>query len=206
MEIDVNTVTLITGGIGATGSIAGAIAGTLLGIKLSNTKPDIDVFVDHKAWMYYPSRGFAMYLPVTVINEGSKSGTIKDFEVTLTSPTKQSWNLKFSDFGIDTSDASSASWGKGKDARPILCHGKSGNQYILRLENFDLMSCGRSDVEIVAGKYEITLDVLDRKGKTFISKTYTLTVGSEAKGQLTLCRNEPQRLTSYYFGISECAD
>ncbi len=203
MSVGLIDVTLVAAGVGAVGSIAGALGGAALGYKLSNSQADIDVFIDHKVWMYYPSVGFAMYVPVTIINEGFKSGTIKDFELTLTSPTNQSWKLTFCDFGIDTSDTQSESWGKGKDARPILCHGKSGTQYELRFQNFSSMTNGVSDVEIVAGKYHITLDALNRKGKSFLRKTYTFNVGTEAKGALALCRSDSQKLTTYHFGTSE---
>ncbi|MEW6983031.1 hypothetical protein AAD001_10325 [Colwelliaceae bacterium 6471] len=81
--------TLYASLLGAGGSIVGALAGTALGYKLSNSKAEVDVYIDNKVWAYYMPSNFAMYIPITVINEGSHSGTITDFKLTLTSPTKQ---------------------------------------------------------------------------------------------------------------------
>ncbi|MCE9824211.1 hypothetical protein NB471_21330 [Vibrio alginolyticus] len=197
-------VTLIAAGVGAVGSIVGALSGAALGYRLGNSKPNIDIVIDRSVWMYYPesSKIFSMYVPMTVINEGSKAGIISDLVLTLTSSTKQSWTLRFCDFAIDNSDSDDRPWGKGKDARPILCSGKTGVQYFLRFVNNQTMSNGVSDVEILSGEYTLSLDAVDQKGQRFVKKKFTLNIGNEAKNKLAILRQTPADTRTYKLPVN----
>lgn len=195
--------TLIAGLVGAGGSILGALGGTLLGYKLSNSKPDIDIYIDNKIWVYYPSVGFSVYLPLTVVNEGGSSGTIKDFEVEFTSPTKQTWKLNFEDYAVDNTDQKGAGWGKGKDAHPLLVHAKSGNQHLLRFQNFSKLDSGKSVVELSSGEYQLVLKAKNRKGKIALSKKYIIQVDSRDKEKLDVLRNEAENLKTYRLEVTE---
>ena len=63
--------------------VGGSVAGTILGYKLNNTKADINVYIDNRIVLFYMENNFAMYVPITITNEGSKSATISDFKIKL---------------------------------------------------------------------------------------------------------------------------
>ncbi|GAB0109003.1 hypothetical protein [Pseudoalteromonas distincta] len=163
--------TLFASILGAGGSIAGALAGTALGYKLSNSKAEVDVYIDNRVWAYYMPSNFAMYIPITVINEGSHSGTITDFKLILTSPTKQKWELFWQDFAEENSHKGEG-WGPGRAASPILVHGKSGTQHYLRFASLGKTSDELSDVALQTGEYNLEIKAFDRNSKDFISKSY----------------------------------
>jgi hypothetical protein len=192
--------TLYASLLGAGGSIVGALAGTALGYKLSNSKAEVDVYIDNKVWAYYMPSNFAMYIPITVINEGSHSGTITDFKLTLTSPTKQKWELFWQDFAEDNSHKGEA-WGAGRVASPILVHGKSGTQHYLRFASLGKTSDSISDVALQTGEYKLAIEAFDRNGKIFVTKSYLFNVETEAQGTLAVSRSEKENLKTWWFPI-----
>jgi hypothetical protein len=192
--------TLYASLLGAGGSIVGALAGTALGYKLSNSKAEVDVYIDNKVWAYYMPSNFAMYIPITVINEGSHSGTITDFKLTLTSPTKQKWELFWQDFAEDNSHKGEA-WGAGRVASPILVHGKSGTQHYLRFASLGKTSDSISDVALQTGEYKLAIEAFDRNGKIFVTKSYLFNVETEAQETLAVSRSEKENLKTWWFPI-----
>lgn len=163
--------TLLAGLIGAGGSIVGALGGTALGFKLSNSKADVEVYVDNRIWVYYLPSNFCMYIPITVINEGANSSTITRFEVSLISPTKQRWALHWQDFAEENSHKGEG-WSQGRSASPILIHGKSGTQHYLRFAAIGQTSDGLSDVVLTTGEYEFEFSSFDRSNMSFDTKKY----------------------------------
>ncbi|PKH57194.1 hypothetical protein CXF83_03290 [Shewanella sp. Choline-02u-19] len=192
--------TLYASLLGAGGSIVGALAGTALGYRLSNSKAEIDIYIDNKVWAYYMPSNFAMYVPITVINEGSNSGTITDFKILLTSPTKQQWELFWQDFAEDNSHKGEA-WGAGRTASPILVHGKSGTQHYLRFASLGTTSEGISDVALQTGEYKLEIQAFDRNLKSFVSKSYLFNVETEAQETLVLSRSDKENLKTWWFPI-----
>ncbi len=192
--------TLYASLLGAGGSIVGALAGTALGYKLSNSKAEVNVYIDNKVWAYYMPSNFAMYIPVTVINEGSHSGTITDFKLTLTSPTKQKWELFWQDFAEENSHKGEG-WGAGRAASPILVHGKSGTQHYLRFASPSKTSENISDVALQTGEYQLEIQAFDRNLKSFISKSYLFNVETEAQETLAVSRTKKENLKTWWFLI-----
>ena len=45
--------TLTAGIVGAVGSVAGAVIGTIVGYRLNNSHADVDVYIDNRVWLYY---------------------------------------------------------------------------------------------------------------------------------------------------------
>jgi len=195
--------TLVAGLVGAGGSIIGALGGTFLGYQLSNSKPDIDIYIDNKVLMYYPTGGFSIYVPLTIINEGGKTGTIKDFELKITSATKQVWSLTFEDFGIDNSDQEAIGWGRGKDAHPIVVHGKSGTQHLLRFQNFSKLSTGKSEINLPAGEYELVINAINRQGEIGLSKKHIVKISGIDQEKLDMLRDDPKNLKTYSLKVVE---
>ncbi|MCS6120525.1 hypothetical protein G3444_16670 [Shewanella baltica] len=194
--------TLIAGLVGAGGSIIGALGGTFLGYQLNNSKPDIDIYIDNKVFMYYPTVGFSVYVPLTIINEGGKTGTIKDFELKIISATKQVWSLAFQDFGIDNTDQVGTGWGKGKDAHPIVVHGKTGTQHLLRFQNFSKLNSGKSEINLPAGEYELVIDAINRKGKVGLSKKHIVKISGMDQEMLDMLRNDPKNFKTYEVNVA----
>ena len=192
--------TLFASILGAGGSIAGALAGTALGYKLSNSKAEVDVYIDNRVWAYYMPSNFAMYIPITVINEGSHSGTITDFKLILTSPTKQKWELFWQDFAEENSHKGEG-WGPGRAASPILVHGKSGTQHYLRFASLGKTSDELSDVALQTGEYNLEIKAFDRNSKDFISKSYLFNVETEPQETLAARRQNKEDLGTWWFPI-----
>ena len=192
--------TLLAGLLGAGGSIVGALAGTALGFKLSNSKAEIDVYVDNRIWVYYLPSNFCMYIPITVINEGSHSATITKFEVSLISPTKQKWMLYWEDFAEENSHKGEG-WSRGRAASPILIHGKSGTQHYLRFASIGQTSDNLSDVILAAGEYEFEFSAFDRDSKIFDTKKYQFNIETEPQQVLEERRKNKDDLGTWWFPI-----
>ena len=192
--------TLYASLLGAGGSIVGALAGTALGYKLSNSKAEVDIYIDNKIWAYYMPSNFAMYVPITVINEGSNSGTITDFKIILTSPTKQKWELFWQDFAEDNSHKGEP-WGAGRAASPILVHGKSGTQHHLRFASLGKTSDDISDVALQTGEYKLEIQAFDRNLKSFVSKLYLFNVETEAQETIDESRSDKENLKTWWFPL-----
>lgn len=194
--------TLVAGIVAATGSIAGALLGTALGYKLSNSKADIDVYIDNQVWLYYYDHCFSMLIPISVINEGSKSFTITNFKLTLISPTNQKWELYWQDFTKENSHKGEGwSWSIIKNASPFLIHGKSGVQHNIRLTSFTKTSENLSDVILNTGQYQIILSVFDRSSKDFMSRKYYFTVETEPYEVLSKRRKNITDLATWGFSL-----
>lgn len=192
--------TLTAGLVAAVGSVAGAIIGTVVGYRLNNSKADVDFYIDNRVWMYYYDHCFAMYVPITVVNEGAKSFTITAFEVTLTSPTNQSWKLHWQDFAQENSHKGEG-WSVERVASPILVHGRSGTQHYLRFVNGDKTSEELSDVKLQTGQYRLTLSAFDRSLKKFKSKTQYLNIGTEPQEQLAERRRDKENLGTWWLPV-----
>ena len=110
---------LVSGLVGALGSVVGAIAGTLVGYRLNNSKADVDFYIDNRVWMYYDDYNhFSIYVPITLINEGSQSFTITNFNLLLTSPNNQKWQLRWQDFAQENSHKGEG-WSVERVSSPI---------------------------------------------------------------------------------------
>jgi len=80
--------TIIAGFLG----VIGTLLGTLVGYKLNNSNAKLKAYIDNRLVIYYLRNTFCVYIPVTVINEGAKSGTISEFKVKLYN-NNQNWEL-----------------------------------------------------------------------------------------------------------------
>lgn len=192
--------TLTAGLIGAVGSITGAVIGTLVGYRLNNSKADVDFYIDNRVWMYYHDHCFSMYVPITVVNEGAKSFTITNFELTLTSPTNQQWKLHWQAFARENSHKGEG-WSMEGVASPILVHGRSGTQHYLWLANSDKTSEDLSDVKLQTGKYQLTLSAFNRNTECFKSKTQYLNIGTEPQEQLSKRRSDKKDLSTWWLPV-----
>ncbi|WP_152028172.1 hypothetical protein [Stutzerimonas stutzeri] len=192
--------TLAAGIVGATGSIAGALLGTILGYKMSNSKADVEVYVDNRVWLYYYEHCFSMFIPISVINEGSKSFTITNFDLTLISPTNQNWKLYWQDFAEENSHKGEG-WSISKTASPFLVHGKSGAQHYIRLTSFTKTSENFSDVILSTGQHQIILNVFDRSNKNFLSKKYYFNVETEPFEVLARRRKDIADLDTWWLPV-----
>jgi len=143
---------------------------------------------------------FAMYIPITVINEGSFSSTISNFEVILTSPTKQKWKLFWQNFAEENSHKGEG-WSMGRVASPILIHGKSGTQYYLLFASLGQTSEGISDVVLATGEYQLELSAFDRNNKEFISRQCIFNVETEPQQKLADRRKDKDDLGTWWFPI-----
>lgn len=192
--------TLTAGIVGAVGSVAGAVIGTIVGYRLNNSKADVDFYLDNRVWLYYYESCFSMYVPVTIVNEGAKSFTITNFEVELTSPSNQKWKLLWEDFAEENSHKGEG-WGRGKVAAPILVHGRSGTQHHLRLTNFDKTSSDFSEVKLPTGQYQIKMSAYDRNAKCFKLRTGYFNIGTEPEDVLSKRRVDKQDLGTLLFPV-----
>lgn len=197
--------TLTAGIIGAVGSVFGAAIGTILGYKLNNSKADVEIYLDNRVWLYYYESFFSMYVPVTIVNEGSKSFTVTTFEIELISPSKQKWTLLWEDFAEDNTHKGGG-WAMGKAASPILVHGRSGTQHYLRLTNIDKTSDELSDVKLSSGQYQIEMKAFDRNNKCFKSKKGFFNIGTEPEEVLSKRRVDKQDLGTWWFSITQTAE
>ncbi len=191
---------LIAGLVGAGGSILGALGGTVLGYKLSNSKAEVDLYIDNRVWAYYMPSNFAMYVPITVINEGAHSSTITNFDLTLISPTKQKWQLFWQSFAEENSHLGKG-WETGRAASPILVHGKSGTQHYLLFASLGQTSEGFSDVVLQTGEYTIELNGYDRSNKKFISKSVLFNIETEPQKVLAKRREDAEDLGTWWFPV-----
>lgn len=176
--------------------MAGAI-GTVVGYRLNNFKADVDFYIDNRVWMYYFDHCFGMDIPITVVNEGSRSFTITSFEVTTKSPTNQLWKLHWQDFAQENSHKRE-DWSVEGVASPILVHGRSGTQHYIRLVNFDKTSEELSDIKLQTGQYELTLSAFDRNLKCFKSKKQYINIGTEPQEQLSERRKDKSNLGTWW--------
>jgi hypothetical protein len=160
--------TIIAGILG----VAGALLGTLLGYKLNNSNAKLKAYIDNRLVIYYLRNTFCVYIPVTVINEGSKSGTISDFKVKLHS-NNQNWELLWGCYSEDHT-LKGESWEDTRRASPLLVHGNSGLQCPLKF--FEILhdsSQTLSDVLIAAGKSSLSFEYYDRDSKRIETQTYS---------------------------------
>ena len=181
--------------------VGGSIAGTILGYKLNNTKADINVYIDNRVILYYMENNFAMYVPITITNEGSKSATISDFKIKLKSPTNQSWDLFWYSFADDNVHKDE-SWSDGKRASPVLIHGNSGTQHHIKLIEPGLTSEGISNVILPSGEYSLELEYFDRDKKPVSKQQYSFNVGTEAHEALAKLRLEKGNLQTWAFALN----
>ncbi|MBE8233024.1 MAG: hypothetical protein ACI9LM_005028 [Alteromonadaceae bacterium] len=181
--------------------VGGSIAGTILGYKLNNTKADINVYIDNRVILYYMENNFAMYVPITITNEGSKSATISDFKIKLKSPTNQSWDLFWYSFADDNVHKDE-SWSDGKRASPVLIHGNSGTQHHIKLIEPGLTSEGISNVILPSGEYSLELEYFDRDKKPVSKQQYSFNVGTEAHEALAKLRLEKENLQTWAFALN----
>ena len=188
--------TLLAGLLG----VGGSIAGTVLGYKLNNSKADINVYIDNRVVMYYMEKNFAMYLPLTITNEGSKSATISDFKVYLKSPTNQDWELLWFCFAEDNTHENKP-WSEGKRASPVLIHGNSGSQHYIKMIELGTTSNGISNVVLPSGEYSLVFEYFDRDKKPVSKQMYTFNIGTEASEALAKLRLDKEGLTTWYFGL-----
>lgn len=189
--------TLLAGLLGA----GGTIAGTLIGYKLNNTKADINVYIDNRVIMYYMDKNYAIYLPLTITNEGSRSSTISDFRIYLKSPTGQEWELYWFSFAEDNSHKNEP-WKDGRRANPILIHGNSGSQHYIKLVEPNSTSDGYSNVILPAGEYALQLEYYDRDKKPVSKQKYKFYMGTEASEKLAELRKDKEGLQTWYFALS----
>lgn len=191
---------LTAGIVGAVGSVAGAVIGTIVGYRLNNSKAEVDVYLDNRVWLYYYEHCFSMYVPITVVNEGAKSFTITNFEIELVSPANQKWKLEWQDFAEENSHKGEG-WGLGKVASPILVHGRSGTQHYLRLTNFDKTSDEFSEVKLSTGQYEVKIRAFDRGAKCFKEKIAYFNIGTEPEEILSRRRIDKPDLGTWWFSV-----
>ena len=142
---------------------------------------------------------FAVYLPISIINEGSKSATISSFNFTLKSPTEQIWNLSWYGFA-ENNVHTDGKWSDVKLATPILVHGNSGSQQYLKFIEFGHTSEGWSNVSLSAGKYTVELEFLDRYKKPVKTTKYSFTIGTEASEALAKQRTDSKDYGTWMFG------
>ncbi|WP_153914168.1 hypothetical protein [Shewanella sp. TC10] len=180
--------------------VGGSIAGTILGYKLNNTKADINVFIDNRVVLYYMENNFAMYVPITITNEGNKSATISDFKIKLKSPTNQTWDLFWYSFAEDNGHKNEP-WCDGKRASPVLIHGNSGTQHHIKLIELGLTSEGLSNVILPAGGYTLELEYFNRDKKPMSKQEYSLNIGTEAHESLAKIRQDKEDLRTWIFGL-----
>ena len=181
--------------------VGGSIAGTILGYKLNNSKADLNVYIDNQVILYYMEKNFAMYIPITITNEGSKSSTISDFRINLKSPTNQTWELFWYCFA-DNNVHENESWNDGKRASPVLVHGNSGTQHYIKLIEPGLTSEGISNVVLPSGEYSLELEYFDRDKKPMSSQKYSFTVGTEAHEALAKLRLDKKDLQTWAFALN----
>lgn len=192
--------TLIAGVVGAVGSITGAMLGTALGYKLSNSKADVEIYIDNRVWFYYHEHCLSMYIPISVINEGAKAFTITNFVLTLISPSNQKWQLYWQDFAEENSHKGEG-WSMSKTASPILVHGKSGIQHYIRLTSFGKTSEDLSDVILSTGQYQMLFEAFDRSNHVFISKKYYFNIETEPFDVLSKRRKNKSDLGTWWVPI-----
>lgn len=180
--------------------VGGSIAGTILGYKLNNTKADINVYIDNRVVLYYMEKNFAMYIPITITNEGRKSATISDFKIKLKSPTSQEWELFWYSFAEDNGHKGDP-WSDGKRASPILIHGNSGTQHHIKFIELGLTSQGFSNVTLPSGEYTLELEYFDRDKKPVSKQEYLLNIGTEAYESLAELRLDKKNLQTWIFGL-----
>lgn len=180
--------------------VGGSIAGTILGYKLNNTKADINVYIDNRVVLYYMEQNFAMYVPVTITNEGSKSATISDFKIKLTSPNNQVWDLFWYSFAEDNGHKNEP-WSDGKRASPVLIHGNSGTQHHIKVIELGLTSEGLSNVTLPSGAYSLELEYFDRDKKPVSKQKYSLDIGTEAHESLAKLRLDKEGLQTWVFPL-----
>ena len=192
--------TLTAGLVGAVGSIAGALLGTALGYKLSNSKADVEIYIDNRVWFYYHEHCFSMYIPISIINEGAKAFTITNFVLTLISPSNQKWQLHWQDFAEENSHKGEG-WSMSKTASPILAHGKSGVQHYIRLTSFGKTSEDLSDVILSTGQYQMLFEAFDRSNHAFISKKYYFNIETEPFEVLSKRRKDKSDLGTWWVPV-----
>jgi len=181
--------------------VGGSIAGTILGYRLNNSKADINVYIDNRVILYYMEKNFAMYVPITITNEGSKSATISDFKIKLKSPTNQSWDLFWYSFADDNVHKDE-SWSDGKLASPVLIHGNSGTQHHIKLIELGLTSEGISNVILPSGEYSLELEYFDRDKKPVSKQQYSFNIGTEAHESLVKLRLDKENLQTWAFVLN----
>jgi len=186
---------LIAAVVGAGGSIFGALAGAVIGYRLNNSKADLDVYIDNKIILYYMEKYFAVYLPISIVNEGSKSATISAFKLTLKSSTGQMWNLIWYCFA-ENDFHTNGQWREGKLATPILVHGNSGSQQYLKFIEYGLTSQEWSNVSLPAGRYFVELEILDRHSKLLKTTRSCFNIGTEVSEMLAKRRTDPEDFTT----------
>ena len=180
--------------------VGGSIAGTILGYKLNNSKADINVYIDNRVILYYMEKNFAMYVPITITNEGSKSAIISDFKITLKSPTNQSWDLFWYSFADDNVHKGEP-WSDGKRASPVLVHGNSGTQHHIKFIELGLTSEGISNVILPSGEYSLELKYFNRDKKPMSKQQYSFNIGTEAHEALVKLRLETENLQTWGFAL-----
>ncbi|MEW9798209.1 hypothetical protein [Alteromonas sp. CYL-A6] len=160
--------TIIAGILG----VIGTLLGTLLGYILSNSNAKLKAYIDNRLVIYYLRNSFCVYVPVTVINEGSKSGTLSDFKLKLHS-NNQIWELKWLCYSEDHT-LKGKSWDDIRRASPMLVHGNSGIQCPIKFVEVPYDSSQElSNIIVSAGKSSISFEYYDRDSRKLDSQTYT---------------------------------
>jgi hypothetical protein len=180
--------------------VGGSIAGTILGYKLNNNKADIKVYIDGRISIYYLKEEFGMYLPITITNEGSKSSTISDFKVKLTSPTNQIWDLNWYYFADDNT-LKDGVWEDTRRSNPILVHGNSGIQYYLKLMHIGFTEDGFSNVSLPSGQYSLELETYDRDRKPSNNQSYKFDIATGTHESLAKKRLDKEDSGTHVFDL-----